>query len=90
MRLRIVIALGSILLSAASIAAQERLAPSDEAQRKAPAAAAQRREPAVERLEALRYQRLQAALGLSDEQTRALRRLVTANREALRASMERE
>lgn len=90
MRHRIVIALGSILLSAASIAAQERLAPSDEAQRQAPAAAAQRREPAVERLEALRYQRLQAALGLSDEQTRALRRLVTANREALRASMERE
>ena len=82
MRYRIVIALGSILLSVISLAAQERLAPQDEA----PTSQA----PAVERLEAVRYQRLQAALGLSDEQTRALRRLVAANRDALRQSMERE
>ncbi len=87
MRSRIVLALCSILLSAASLAAQERLAPPDGDARQAPA---QRRAPAMERLEALRYQRLQEALGLSDDQTRALRRLATANRDALRQSMERE
>ena len=80
MTLRIALALGSLLLAAVPLAAQERLAPRD----------APRQAPAVERLEALRYERLQAALGLSDEQTRALRRLVSANREALRLSMERE
>jgi Spy/CpxP family protein refolding chaperone len=87
MRYRIVLALSSILLSAASIAAQERLTPPD-AQRQAPPT--ERQAPAVERLEALRYQRLQAALGLSNEQTRMLRRLATANRDALRQSIERE
>lgn len=88
MRSRIVTALCSILLSAASLAAQERLAPpSDAAPGQAPA---QRRAPAMERLEAIRYQRLQEVLGLSDEQTRALRRLATANQDALRQSMERE
>lgn len=89
MRHRIVIAVGSLLLSAASIGAQERLAPPD-AQRQAPSEESARQAPAVERLEALRYERLQAALGLSDEQTRTLRRLVAANREALRLSMEQE
>ena len=88
MRFRFVIAMGSVLLSAAPLAAQERLAPPREALPQA--APRQRQAPAVERLEALRYERLQAALELSDEQTRALRRLVTANREALRESMERE
>lgn len=90
MRYRFISALGVILLSAVSLAAQERLAPPDRAPDQSPPAAAQRRAPAVERLEAVRYQRLQAALGLSDEQTRALRRLATANREALRESIERE
>ncbi|HET6360680.1 MAG TPA: periplasmic heavy metal sensor [Gemmatimonadota bacterium] len=87
MRSRIVLALCSILFSAASLVAQERLAPPDRDVGPAPS---QRWAPAMERLEALRYQRLQAALGLSDEQTHALRRLVTANRDALRQSMERE
>jgi Spy/CpxP family protein refolding chaperone len=88
MRSRIVTALCSILLSAASLAAQDRLAPpSDAAPGQAPA---QRRAPAVERLEAIRYQRLQEALGLTDEQTRNLRRLATANRDAFRQSMDRE
>jgi Spy/CpxP family protein refolding chaperone len=89
LRFRIVLALCSLLLSAASIGAQERLAPPN-AQRQAPPAESARQAPAIERLEALRYARLQAALGLSDEQTRTLRRLVAANREALRQSMERE
>jgi len=88
MRLRIFLALGSILLAAASLAAQERLGPPGEASPQAPPV--RRQVPAVERLEALRYQRLQGALGLTDEQTQALRRLVTANREALRESIERE
>jgi Spy/CpxP family protein refolding chaperone len=92
MRFRFVAALGaafvgSVLLFAGSLAAQERLAPPGEASPQEPPA---RQSPAVERLEALRYQRLQEALALSDEQTRALRRLATANREALRESMERE
>lgn len=90
MRLRIAIAVGSLLLAAAPLAAQERLAPPDEDARQAPAAPAQRRLPAMERLEAIRYERLQEALGLSDERTRALRRLATANRDALRQSMELE
>jgi Spy/CpxP family protein refolding chaperone len=90
MRSRFLIPLGALLLSAASLAAQERLAPPNQAPDQTPPAAAQGRAPAVERLEALRYQRLQTVLGLSDEQTRALRRFVTANREALRQSIERE
>jgi Spy/CpxP family protein refolding chaperone len=89
MRPRVALALCSVLLSAASLAAQEGLAPPD-AQRQAPTEESTRWGPGVERLEALRYQRLQAALGLSDEQMRALRRLTTANREALRESMQRE
>lgn len=74
-----VVALG-LLLSATSIAAQERLAPRGGTQP----------EPPIERLEQVRFERLQAALGLTDEQTRTLRRQVTANREALRLSLERE
>ena len=87
MTYRIATLLCAIFLSASTVAAQE-LAPPDDGARQAPST--QRRAPALERLEALRYERLQAALGLSDEQTQALRRLATANREALRQSMERE
>jgi Spy/CpxP family protein refolding chaperone len=82
------IALCAVFLSASTLIAQERLAPPGDGAPEAPAT--RPRAPALERLEALRYERLQAALGLSDEQTRALRRLATANREALRQSMERE
>lgn len=91
MRFRFAMALCSVALSAlffaGSLAGQERLTPPAEAAPQEPPA---RQSPAVERLEALRYQRLQEALGLSDEQTRALRRLATASREALRESMVRE
>ena len=87
MRYRIAIALCPVLFSASTLLAQERLTPPDDGARPAPA---QRRAPALERLEALRYERLQAALNLSEEQTQAVRRLATANREALRRSIERE
>lgn len=87
MRSCIAIALGSFFLCASTLAAQDRLAPPD-GRGQAPSTRPQA--PALERLEALRYERLQQALGLSDEQTRALRRLATANRDALRQSMERE
>jgi Spy/CpxP family protein refolding chaperone len=90
MRIRIVMAMGSLLLAAGALPAQERLAPPDSVPGQNAPAETRDRAPALERLEALRYQRLQNALGLSDEQTRALRRLATANRDALRQSMERE
>lgn len=70
-----------LLLSASPAAGQERLAPSD--------GRVQGVQP-IERLEDLRFERLQAALGLTDEQTRTLRRHVNANREAIRLSLERE
>ncbi|HJU86681.1 MAG TPA: periplasmic heavy metal sensor [Gemmatimonadota bacterium] len=88
MRYRIAIALCPVLFSASTLLAQERLTQPDDGARPAPAT--QRRAPALERLEALRYERLQAALNLSEEQTQAVRRLATANREALRRSIERE
>ena len=80
MRSRIAIA-AALLLWASSLAAQERLAP--------PGGRPQGMPP-IERLEELRFQRLQEALGLTDEQTQMLRRQVNANREAIRLSLERE
>src|SRR5687767_12420217 len=80
MRSRIAIA-AALLIWASPLAAQERLAP--------PGGPPQG-PPPIERLEELRFQRLQEALGLTDEQTRMLRRQVNANREAIRLSLERE
>ena len=81
MRIRIAIVAGALLLWAIPMAAQERLArPGDRAQEASP----------IERLEELRFQRLRETLGLTDEQTRMLRRQVNANREAMRLSLERE
>jgi Spy/CpxP family protein refolding chaperone len=81
MRARLAILAAALLLSASPAAGQERLAP--------PGGRVQGARP-IERLEELRFQRLQAALGLTDDQTLMLRRQVNANREAMRLALERE
>lgn len=71
-----ILALTLLVAAALPLAAQERTTPPGP--------------PPIERLEALRLERLQEALDLTDDQTATLRRQLESNREAMRESFERQ